>query len=286
MSQCCHHMSPCGHFLGPVWPLLGPHFLPPPRCCVTIFRSWINACIGRQHEPKMTQHGLYIGAQGFKNNGKHNVFQTFSFLHNVTMLLSYVSPWHFFWTSLAPFGTPFSSTPPPPLCFFNFFSHCFWWCINACIGWQHEAKNPKWPNMVHILEPKASKIVKNTTFFKHFHFWTMSQFGRHMSLHGHFCGPNWCHLGPFFLPPPSFFLRGMGGCVTIFRCCINACIGRQHGPKMTQHGSHIGTQHYHIGVFWSILDHLEATLAKYGAQLGSILVHLGPFWTHWGRTWN
>ena len=109
----------------------------------------------------------------------------------------------------------------------------------------------------------------------------MSQFGRHMSLHGHFCGPNWCHLGPVFLPPPSFFLRGMGGCVTIFRCCINACIGRQHGPKMTQHGSHIGTQHYHIGVFWSILHHLEATLAKYGAQLGSILVHLGPFWTQW-----
>ena len=193
---------------------------------------------------------------------------------------------HFFgpiWPLLGPFFLP---PPPSFLCFFNFFSHCFWWCINACIGWQHEAKNPKWPNMVHILEPKASKIVKNNTFFKHCHFWTMSQFGRHMSLHGHFCGPNWCHLGPFFLPPPSFLLRGMGGCVTIFRCCINACIGRQHGPKMTQHGSHIGTQHYHIGVFWSILDHLEATLAKYGAQLGSILVHFGPFWTHWGRTWN
>ena len=43
---------------------------------------------------------------------------------------------------------------------------------------------------------------------------------------------------------------------------------------------------YHVGVFWSILDHLEPTLAKYGTRLGSILVHLGPFWIHWGRTWN
>jgi len=70
----------------------------------------------------MTQHGLYIGAQGFKNNEKHNVFQTFSFLHNVTMLLSYVSLWPFFWTSLAPFGTLFSSTPPPLFYAFSTFS--------------------------------------------------------------------------------------------------------------------------------------------------------------------
>ena len=171
-----------------------------PRCCVTIFRWWINACIGRQHEPKMTQHGLYIGAQGLKHSDKQHVFQTFSFLHNVTMLLSYVSPWAFFWTSLALFGTPFSS--PPPYAFSTFSVTIF---DDASMRALDDSMNPKWPDMVHILEPKALKVVENATFFQHFHFGAMSQFGRHMSLHGHFCGPVWHHLGPLFLPPSPLF---------------------------------------------------------------------------------
>ena len=125
----------------------GPHFPSKsswgPRCDVTIFRWWINACIGRQHEPKMTQHGSYIGAQGFKNIEKHNVFQTFSFLHNVTMLPSYVSPWPFFWTSLAPFGTLFSSTPPLFLMLFQFFQSLFFMmhqCMHRMTTWSQKPK--------------------------------------------------------------------------------------------------------------------------------------------------
>ena len=127
----CHNFAvicvPMGTFVdvfGTIWDPFFVHptlfFLSGRGGCVTIFRWCINACIGRQHEPKMTQHGLYIGAQGFKNSEKNNVFQTFSFLLNVTMLLSYVSPWPLFWTSVAPFGTPFSSTPPPPYAFSTF----------------------------------------------------------------------------------------------------------------------------------------------------------------------
>ena len=108
------------------------------------------------------------------------------------MLLSYVSPWPFFWTSLAPFATPFSSTPPVVV--WPFFDHESMRALD-------DNMNPKWPNMVHILEPKASQVGKNATLFQYFHFWTMSQFGRHMSLHGHFCGPVWHHLGPLFVPP-------------------------------------------------------------------------------------
>ena len=70
----------------------------------------------------MTQHGSYIGAQGFKSSVKHNVLSTFSFLDNVAILPSYVSPWARLWTCLAPFGTHFSSIPPSSLSSFLFLS--------------------------------------------------------------------------------------------------------------------------------------------------------------------
>ena len=55
----------------------------------------------------------------------------------------------------------------------------------------------------------------------------------------------WTKLAPFgtsFSSTPPFFLSGRGGCVTILRWCINAYIGQQHEPKMTQHGSYIRAQ--------------------------------------------
>ena len=130
----------------------------------------------------------------------------------------------------------------------------FWWWISAC-GRQHE---PKWLNMVHILGPKASKKVKHITFFWQFHFWTMSQFCHHMSLHKPLFGRVWRHLGPIFLPslpPPSQdFL------------CVSITIPHWSSLK------HLGPSGGHLGQMW--------------CPLGSILVHFGQFWTHWGRTWN
>ena len=100
----------------------------------------------------------------------------------------------------------------------------------------------------------------------------MSQFCHHMCPHGHVCGRVWRHLGPRFLPPLPPPLR-------LFQLFQSL---------------------YHIGVFWSILDHLEATLAKYGAHLAPfypILANFGPigdvlgikihiFWTRLMRIWH
>ena len=112
--------------------------------------------------------------------------------------------------------------------------------------------------MVHVVESKALKTLKNTLFFQHFYFWTMSQFCRHMCSHGHVCGRVWHHLGPLFLPslpPPSQVF-------SIFSITI------PHWSFL----KHLGPSGAHLGQIW--------------CPLGSILVNFGLFWTHWGRTWN
>ena len=94
----------------------------------------------------MTQHGSYIGAQGFKSSVKHNVLSTVSFLDNVAILLSYVSPWARLWTCLAPFGTHFSSIPPSSLSsFFICFNHYTTLEFSEA-SWT--VWRPPWPNVV------------------------------------------------------------------------------------------------------------------------------------------